>query len=345
MMWQTILTIIRPGIDIFALSERLMNSSLSRFLAGVLLVALLTLELAFFGLHALIIVIASCRKFLLKLQSGTTWPLAMAWLQIPRSIDVLKRLSDILQKLNYKLNHSILVEQFHTTMDRLNDEVNYGVSAEGYPLSIRIRLCRCWVWILVRMAIFFPAVFMLVQYLDDIFAQQEAWDAYMVQLGAQNLFLALLDDYIRFTAERLLAAGILIGLIFSKILALLWFFDMVIRATHAFRQKIGVHFHPKPSHINTEPSQCRPECAVLRQRLDERLCVVCKDADADSILLDCGHVDMCGNCLKRFKEEWFITGETEGCPGDETRCELYGKVHVHCCVCRGGGRRRKVFFP
>ena len=97
---------------------------------------------------------------------------------------------------------------------------------------------------------------------------------------------------------------------------------------------------PPQTIIGTKPAQTQQQLQKLpRQDVDERCCKLCYDADANSIVLSCGHVDLCVACLSSLAAR-----AQRECPENETWCQLAGSVHVHCLVCRGGGERRKVFF-
>lgn len=83
-----------------------------------------------------------------------------------------------------------------------------------------------------------------------------------------------------------------------------------------------------------EETQARLDAAL--QRLGSLTCITCREALADCITTQCGHMVICMDCAGKIQEQQ----RRQGCdPGD---CRSRAR-HVHCVVCRVAGAFKKVY--
>jgi len=131
----------------------------------------------------------------------------------------------------------------------------------------------------------------------------------------------------------------IVNLVHVTMLAIHWWWTTIAWMLNALCRMIVSQLRPEGSSTSTESRQMRELAKTMRQIVAERSCKVCYDAEANSIVLNCCHIDLCIDCLSSLAAR-----AQRKCPEIETWCQLAGSVHVHCLVCRGGGERRKVFF-
>jgi len=110
------------------------------------------------------------------------------------------------------------------------------------------------------------------------------------------------------------------------------------------RRLSGVHFYQKYLTIKSERLQYQQELDALRQETVGWMCKFCHDASANIIVIACGHMDLCTECLHKMDQHNGASQAPGECPEYEARYRLHGTIHTHCLVCRAGGKRRKVFF-
>jgi len=239
---------------------------------------------------------------------------------------------------NTRIAH--LCEQLNARMLTLCIELEDGVDTDGYPLSKTGRLRRSWTLYVIMVLLCAPFVGPIFSCMFYMLLPQSYYDVHMSHMP--NFLLRPLVDNVKFMISLTLISEILVCLTFSTIFGWNWFSDIILKTSRSFRQKLASSLHSECTHVSTDSQQCQPECETLRQKAAERTCKMCYTADLDSIVLSCGHIDLCGGCVeKMLRREPATLGE---CPEYETRCHLYGTVHTHCLICRSGGERRRVFF-
>jgi len=229
-------------------------------------------------------------------------------------------------------------------IQRLDDEATQGVDAEGNSRSAATRVLRWWKMVLAILLLLSTPVVTAVS------CVLHAYDPvrHMVMLTSwPDLTLGTcsrLVGYIMFIPLFGAVAGVVVSLLFMLALALLWSHRIISWTFNATCQLAGIHFHQEFAQINSQRLQFQQQLDTLHRETTNRMCKCCFDAIANSILIACGHVDLCMECVQRLEghdtTSWFA-GE---CPEYGIPCQLHGTSDVHCLICRGGGARRKVFF-
>lgn len=168
----------------------------------------------------------------------------------------------------------------------------------------------------------------------------------MSHWNGRRLLHSLLVENVEGAAKLMLIFGMVVSLlcIFSTMLVLTGTWRCILRVLDALRRRVEGYLLEELHLVRTELFQRQKECELLRPYVDERKCNVCLDAEAKSIVIDCGHVDHCQECLERAEQHDAQFVDKGECPEYEGSCSQSGTVHVHCLICRGGGERRKVFF-
>ena len=80
--------------------------------------------------------------------------------------------------------------------------------------------------------------------------------------------------------------------------------------------------------LKTDPQRkeySEEQISQFISKVDNKLCVICMDANRDTVLNPCGHVLCCENCAKSIFEQSFTSAR---CPVCKTKCSKFLKVYI-----------------